>query len=139
MPRGVRRAAVLRSNLDGWVRVVTPYNANFVDALKADISPSHRKWDPANKSWLVNDAYLEELLVILRDHYDEVRTDLDAKPRYGDSPYKVMHLMPTAPDVLVKSAYRLLSMSVHPDRGGSDEIQVRLNLAYEEIAKERGL
>ena len=138
MPR-LRRASVLKSNQDGWVRVVTPYNANFVDALKADISPSHRKWDPTNKCWLVYDAYLEEVLVILKDHYDEVHTDLDAKPRYGDTPYKVMHLLPTAPDVLVKSAYRLLSMSVHPDRGGSEDMQVKLNLAYEDIAKERGL
>ena len=85
--------------------------------------------------------YLEEVAELLNWYYDRVETDLmdpvDAPEGHGV--YGTLFLLPSAPDELVKSAYRLLSMSYHPDRGGTTEQMSKLNSAYDEIKKERGL
>lgn len=55
-----------------------------------------------------------------------------------NGPYRVLGLDPSAPDELVKVAYRLLAQRCHPDRGGSTQAMARLNQAYDQIARERG-
>ena len=54
------------------------------------------------------------------------------------NPYQALGLDPSAPDDLVKLAYKLLSHKLHPDHGGSAEAMARLNRAYQEIAQMRG-
>ena len=56
----------------------------------------------------------------------------------GTNPYQALGLDPSAPDELVKLAYKLLSHRLHPDHGGSAEAMARLNRAYQEIAQMRG-
>lgn len=55
-----------------------------------------------------------------------------------DDPYAVLGVRRSATDEVVQAAYRALSKTAHPDNGGSDEAQRELNLAYEQIMKERG-
>lgn len=54
-----------------------------------------------------------------------------------NSPYRVLGIHPSAPDDLVKLAYKWLAQRCHPDRGGSNEAMARLNQAYDQIARER--
>jgi len=137
--QGKTKAQILRSDLPNWVKVITPYDADFVNSLKADIAPSHRQWDSTGKFWMVNDTYLDELVKLVQWYYDEVTTDLiDAGDSPSNGPYSAMFLLKEAPDELVKSAYRLLSMAWHPDRGESTEQMTKLNAAYESIKLERG-
>jgi len=75
----------------------------------------------------------------LESYHRECHRLLGSAPEgSGGSPYRVLGLHPSAPDDLVKLAYRFWARRLHPDRGGSAEAMVRLNRAYEEITKERG-
>ena len=134
------KAAILRSDRPGWLRVVTPYCRDFVDHLKGAIAPSHRQWDPDAKCWYVSDLYLDDLISIMNQYYKDIETDLLVARSSGTGPYAELHLLPSAPDEMVKSAYRIMSLLCHPDRTGGDDTQMKkVNAAYEEIEKERGV
>lgn len=51
----------------------------------------------------------------------------------GADPYRVMHLLPTAPQVIVDAVFRTLAKLHHPDMGGSEEEFKLLNDAYQRI------
>ena len=51
--------------------------------------------------------------------------------------YAEMHLLPSAPPELVQAAHRVLLKQVHPDRGGTHEQTVRLNLAWELVCEDQ--
>jgi hypothetical protein len=38
---------------NGWLKVKTPFNKEFVDTLKAKLPPGARKWNPVEKVWEV--------------------------------------------------------------------------------------
>ena len=44
---------------------------------------------------------------------------------------KTLHLLPTAPQSVIKAAYQALAKIHHPDRGGSVETMKKINEAYE--------
>ncbi|GEM_PF-3372572 len=59
-------------------------------------------------------------------------------PHQDSSPYRVLGLDPSAPDEVVKLVYRRLAKHLHPDMpGGNAEAMVRINKAYEDIARQR--
>jgi hypothetical protein len=47
--------------------------------------------------------------------------------------HAVLHLMPTAPPVLVKAAYKALAFKYHPDRGGDVETFKQIQEAYDNL------
>lgn len=53
------------------LRVVTPYNRAFVDALKYAIPASARRWDGASKAWLVDPAYGQDVADLIQQHFGE--------------------------------------------------------------------
>jgi hypothetical protein len=67
------------------------------------------------------------------------RTGRPPSPRSSsrELAYAELHLLPTAPPAVVKAAFRVLTLISHPDRGGSNDAQRRLNAAYAEIGGER--
>ena len=83
---GPTRAVISKSDKEGWLKVVAPYNANFVDDLKSTIQPGHRSWDPDAKAWGVNEVYLEDLVAMCQRHFNDVETDLaESKSDSGES------------------------------------------------------
>lgn len=52
--------------------------------------------------------------------------------------YLMLGVLSTAPDWVVKAAYRAAARRAHSDHGGSDAAMSELNKAYEEISKMRG-
>ena len=54
----------------------------------------------------------------------------------SEDPYRVLHVMESAPLYVVKAVYKALSFRVHPDRGGTTEQAARVNLAYQRILSE---
>lgn len=54
-----------------------------------------------------------------------------AMPPAVAAAFSELYLLPTAPDVVVKAAFRALAKIHHPDVGGSNETMRRLNDAYE--------
>lgn len=53
----------------------------------------------------------------------------------SDSAHSVLHLLPSAPQELIKSAYRTLALLYHPDHGGDVSKMQKLNQAYEKLTK----
>lgn len=55
-----------------------------------------------------------------------------------DDPYAVLGVSRNDGQSLVVAAYRRKSQEAHPDAGGSDAAQTRVNLAWDKIKSERG-
>lgn len=53
----------------GGLKVVTPYNQQFVNELKTRIPATGRKWDPAGKCWMVAPKYGAELKSLIDQIY----------------------------------------------------------------------
>jgi len=138
---GKTKAAILKSDRANWLKVITPFNRDFIDELKVIVPSSERNWNPGDKCWLVRDTYLVELAELCNRCFDEVETDLVQAPAVTTDcgSYAVMFLLPQAPIELIKAAYRILSLAYHPDRGGKTEDMSHLNQAYDEIRKEKGI
>ena len=140
---GPTRATILKSNRDGWLKVIAPWIPNvtpdFVDELKSTIQPSHRQWNPDEKFWLINEVYLEDLIIILKRHYNEVTTDLiegQSEPDDPDNPDNSDNLFAKVFEILpdgdyADKVYYALAQAIHPDHGGNDKLVDELNKAYQ--------
>lgn len=51
--------------------------------------------------------------------------------------YAVLGLLPSADEVVIRAAYRVLSLKYHPDKQGDSTRMEQVNRAFEEIRKER--
>jgi hypothetical protein len=121
-----------------WAYVVTPYSREFVDALKRRV-PSHaRKWDKDSREWSVRIAYLDGVAALCRAHFGDVDIDRGDRPepRLND-PFAT--ILRAAPDAVLKRCFGLVVAAVHPDVGGDHDLMVRVNEAWAQIRKERGL
>tara|TARA_R100001244_G_scaffold36778_3_gene33647 strand:- start:2019 stop:2399 length:381 start_codon:yes stop_codon:yes gene_type:complete len=58
------------------------------------------------------------------------------KPMSVNRAFKILHLRQSAPDFVVKAAYRALSLKHHPDQGGEAEVFKKINTAYQ-LLRER--
>lgn len=50
------------------IRLVSPYNANFVDAMKAEVPPAARNWD--GECWSFDSDYAETVEDLAIQHYN---------------------------------------------------------------------
>ena len=131
---GPTRASINRSTMQGWVDVISPFNSRYIEDLKTVIQPSHRKWDPDQRVWHVNEIFLEELVGLLKMHFDEVVTDL-TEPPTDNMFVPLFAALQGMPDGTMDKVYRTLSQALHPDHGGSTELMSKLNNAYDEVKK----
>jgi hypothetical protein len=53
----------------GGLKVNSPYNAEFVSLLKAQIPSTGRKWDPSTKCWYVAQQYSADLKLLIDQCY----------------------------------------------------------------------
>jgi len=53
----------------GGYKVLTPFNRNFVDALKIEIPTTGRKWEPTSKCWYVSETHGAKLKELIDSHY----------------------------------------------------------------------
>ena len=44
--------------------------------------------------------------------------------------FATLHLLPSAPDVIIESAFKALAKIHHPDKGGDEEVFKRISAAY---------
>lgn len=54
------------------IEVVTPYNPQFVTALKTEIPYSARRYDPGSKRWLIAGAYARQVQTLIQMHYNQI-------------------------------------------------------------------
>ena len=135
----------------------------FLDVFKETIPETHRRFQKHSKTWVISMELHGIVKAMCRDYFDHVvdqvsgeQDDASAwgfagstpnsgytgvllpKTEPSPSPYTALYLIPTAPQEVVKSAYRALAAKHHPDTGGNEELAKQINLAYEQIKKERG-
>lgn len=55
--------------VNGALAITSPYNATFVDALKATVPSSDRKWDGQRKQWMVSPQYGSQLQRLISQFY----------------------------------------------------------------------
>jgi len=133
------------------VTLITPYNPQFLDALKDEIAPGYRRYDPASKTWTVRDPKASEAIDLLYDYFDDVELlapfedaialtahddrDCLRRVREGWPDCAVLNVLPGAHPAVIRAAYHALSMVCHPDAGGDHDAQVRLNAAHERLTE----
>lgn len=142
----------------GGVRLLTPYVAEFVPALKEAVPFRYLHWDANAKSWVVKQPYVDSALTVAGEYYDRMTelslpgSDQGAAPSpppgarpahniqqclnevrrvWGEE--AALYLLPGAPWEVVQAAYRTLAKLYHPDTGSpaaSHEAMSRVNGAY---------
>ena len=135
--------AFIDLNIDGRIKVTTPYTPDFVDDLKNAVPSSYREWVKHLRAWLVDKHYLSDVEAICKQHFDEVHVDTtQSYPTFTSNEteecYACLFLHPSAPTWLVEKVWKLLAMEYHPDRNkdGAKKM-VEVNEAYQKIKEER--
>ena len=127
---GPKKAAILKSDIKGQYELVTPWDQDFLDELKSTIQPSSRHWNTETKRWIISEIVLEDVVRIMKRHFDEVTTDL-AQPETNGNLFE--QVFAVIPKEYMPQIYRALAQAVHPDHGGSEEMFKQLNNAYEKV------
>lgn len=121
----------------------------LIEFLRSGIQPTaYRQYDVKRHIWLVHWSRLPLLVQVAQRIY--ARVDWSTLPdRWqvfivsGQPPpivilkprdsFAVLFLTTEAPEVVVKAAYKALSMIYHPDHGGDQDKMSELNAAYDKI------
>jgi hypothetical protein len=122
--------------------------ADGIAALKENIAPDFRTFDGETKRWRIKPAGragFNSWLCFMSTH---AKVEWNGKSQEKDAPrtpsraelYATLYLLPDAPPIVVKSAYRALAQINHPDIGGDHATMQRINDAYSRLrltSKER--
>jgi hypothetical protein len=120
-----------------------PFDAFVVAEIKRAVPSPLRTYDPATRTWTVAARYVGDIYHLLDQAFGGVdiegsRTGTsDHRQRAGGDPYRVLHLLPSAPDEVVTVVYRTLARLTHPDVGGDHDAMLALNQAYDAIGGRR--
>jgi hypothetical protein len=125
--------------MDTEIWVKTPYDADFVESIKAEIPKEYRRWDSEEKVWAVSYLYEDDLIRLCKIYYDGVvqygRQTYATVPQSPQA-YATLHLLPSAPREVVMAAYRALSKLYHPDvsqKPDATEKMKEINIAFDRI------
>ena len=132
-------------------RLVTPYNASFVELLKQLIPASDRLWDPQSKTWTVTERILlptQQLVerifktpaaFISREQAERAAAAQSTAVAIGKLSAKDEVLLAFArllPYEAARRAYREAAQALHPDHGGSMELMTQLNMLWSRLENE---
>ena len=118
------------SDRDGFLAVVA--------AIKMRVPHAARTYVAATKSWRVGRSYLSRLTDVLPELATHARPPWSPTPLMDPATAEALdelYLVPGCPRELVQVCYRALSKRAHPDAGGTNEQQRRLNAAYEVVCR----
>jgi DnaJ-domain-containing protein 1 len=129
------------------LKISSPDKDLFYEAIESlkNFFPAYlREYDPQTRRWIIrHDADLYSWLEAADINFDaEVSWGNERKQPFAYNPatpstdelYATLHLLPSAPDELVRAAYKCLAQLHHPDKAHGDELKMkRLNLAFEKL------
>jgi hypothetical protein len=116
------------------------YSPEMVAAIKTHIPSRQCTWKGDIKQWWFKPEAQLTMLKLAERHCGSVQHvkengDLaPALPAETVAAYRTLHLQPTAPDELIKYAYRVMCKIHHPDKGGTTREMQRVNEAYGRLA-----
>lgn len=134
-------------NAIGAYKMVTPYNATFVDLLKQLAPGSDRVWDPSSKVWTISEKIVHLVKDLAEKSFKCQATFISRQQAQSASaPPKTVTLasidslmlefFKLLPYNAARKAYQVAAMELHPDRGGSLENMTKLNATWSRIEKE---
>ena len=129
---------------DGFVELRFAYDPRFITLLKDEIPRECRGWDSEERVWRIDINYLTTLRVLCEHcgrmewesaepgYYRATSARSAADPHAAD--FAVLHLLPTAPEELLRAAYRTLALKHHPDVGGDEGRMKSITGAYSRLS-----
>lgn len=131
----------VRVRADGWSVFRVPYDHRWIAGVKEMVPGSAREWSPSVKEWSIAPGFASSVAMWTREVYGYVvdddapgagahRTPEPEPIRRSDPDLAELHLLPSAPRVVIDAAYRALARSLHPDAGGDTASMQTLNAAY---------
>lgn len=113
----------------------TPFDRDFVDALKLAIPAPCREWDALKKAWYIHQEYDDILIDFVESRGGKV---IDKRPQVVtpavipgplQEACTLLFVTPDAPISVAEAAFKALARRHHPDVGGDTETMQRLNNA----------
>ena len=93
------------------VRLITPYNEEFMPEFKNLVYKEHRTWEPDAKLWVVREEYVGELYELLDKYFIETHVNF-GEHYYMDldkdnlvEPYNLLGLLPGTNFYTAKETY----------------------------------
>jgi hypothetical protein len=140
---------------DEWHEILDAFKEAFVPHAERSFRESDKTWSVPLRcrtrlhKWA--DAYFSATYQVWEDEEDEAEEEPRAsrsgqRDRSGgprpcgsslEEAYRVLHLLPSAPNEVLDAAHRALIKVHHPDCGGSHEEAVKINRAMDEIRRHR--
>jgi hypothetical protein len=130
----------------GAYRMVTPYNAVFVDLLKTTIPASDRLWDPAAKMWTITERCLPGVRELVTKLFRQPPTVITKEQAQTASQPKsvmsspldsvIVEFFRLLPFEAAQRAYRHAATVLHPDHGGDMTSMSKLNAAWQRLEKD---
>jgi hypothetical protein len=134
------------------VELLCPFQGEFIDQLKRSVPSDYRSWSAESKSWFVERRCADQAERLARLYFDKVERlfDESSRPvRFVEHPLRdclaavrrahpdhaTLGILPGTSEAVTRSAYHCLALELHPDRGGSHEAMVCLNLAFERLSR----
>lgn len=133
---------------------ITP--KRVLDFVKYSVKPTHRFYE--NGGWHLHKDFLGAVvqMAISSKEYvdysslpDDIQIEIALKKGQqtrtlttSDAPptltslYAELHLLPSAPESVVKAAYKALVSIYHPDKGGDNEKFLKITEAYKKIVED---
>ncbi len=133
----------------GWY-LETPFDADYVEAIKAELPSRARGWRDHVGAWWIHGDFISIAETIAGRWFEPEPVgsagngraagvepggngrgaEPAGRPAAAD-PWSVLWLRPGAPAAVVKASYRALARVNHPDAGGDPEVMAAINGAYE--------
>jgi len=118
------------------ILIETPYEKNFIDALKLNVPAKKRLYSDFDKAWITMLDQFDKIAHICEKYFDEVQLFNFPEPQVAASSWGKLYLVEGAPLEVVRAAYKALAIKYHPDKGGDQEIMKNINIAYKDILGE---
>lgn len=139
---------------DQWFALEFGYNRRFSDLVRDGVKPlQYRRWVKTKNQWQIHKEKLplvvhfgrrffhyvdysslpEMLQIWIVSKIEDGGWSAEPAVPVHQTPYQVLHLLPTAPQVVVKAAYKALVSMYHPDHGGDPDAFRAVQEAYEEL------
>jgi hypothetical protein len=113
----------------------TPFDRDFVEALKLAIPAPYREWSPEKKTWYIYQEYDDTVIDLVESRGGRVS---DKRPQMATTAVipgplqeacTLLCVTADAPLHIAEAAYRSWAKQHHPDVGGDTETMQRFNNA----------
>lgn len=127
-------------------RMTSPYNAAFVDLLKAAVPNSDRSWEKATKIWTFSEKWLDPIKALCDKCYaggttviskqDAQRAQVPPSVQSASLPTMYQQFFDLVPYEAMRRAYLTGIAQHHPDKGGDATKASQLNAIWQKLEKD---